>query len=354
MQNNTAPLNIFISTPMEPEQVERIRSVAPNDTEVLFDPDLFPPLRYIADHKGVEGFCRTPEQERRWREYLGRADVLWDFPPKDENGSGGMDLAPNVKWVQTTSSGVGQLVKNLGFQDSDLLVTTAKGVHAGPLSEFFLMTVLIYFKQLAHLKSEKAAHHWERYCGEDLAGKTLAIVGAGAVGRSVAETAQFMGMRTIATDVVVSSSQAGEMGFDEFFPIERLYEMLGEADVLVLSVPHTSETDKMIDAGAFDALKDGAVLVNIARGQVVDELALIEALRSGKIAFAGLDVFEVEPLPPENPLWDMPNVLISPHSASTVTSENAKITDIFCHNLRCYLDGRRDDMRNVLDKARMF
>ncbi|MBT3359576.1 MAG: D-2-hydroxyacid dehydrogenase [Rhodospirillales bacterium] len=354
MQEKAAPLNIFISTPLEPEQVEKIRAVAPDDVEVLFDPDLFPPLRYVADHKGVEGFQRTPEQDRRWRDYLGRADVLWDFAPKDADGTGGMDLAPNVKWAQTTSSGVGQQVKNLGFQDSDLLVTTAKGVHAGPLSEFFLLAVLIHFKRLAHLKNEQAAHHWERYCGEDLAGKTLAIVGVGAVGRRVAETARFLGMRTIATDVVVSASQASEMGFDEFFPIEQLHEMLGEADVLVLSVPHTPETDKMIDAGAFNALKDGAVLVNIARGQVVDELALIAALRSGKIAFAGLDVFEVEPLPPESPLWDMPNVLVSPHSASTVNSENAKITDIFCHNIRCYLDGRLDDMRNVLDKARMF
>ena len=354
MQEKAAPLNIFISTPLEAEQVERIRAVAPGDVEVVFDPDLFPPLRYIADHKGVEGFQLTPEQDRRWRDYLGRADVLWDFPPKNADGTGGMDLAPNVKWVQTTSSGVGQQVKNLGLQDSDLLVTTAKGVHAGPLSEFFLLAILIHFKRLAHLKDEQAAHHWERFCGEDLAGKTLAVVGAGAVGRRVAETGRFLGMRTIATDVVLTPSQAAEMGFDEFFPIDRLHAMLGEADVLVLSVPHTPETEKMIDAAAFAALKTGAVLVNIARGQVVDEAALIEALRSGKIAFAGLDVFEVEPLPPESPLWDMPNVLVSPHSASTVNSENAKITDIFCHNLRCYLDGRHGDMRNLLDKARMF
>ncbi|MEZ4570157.1 MAG: NAD(P)-dependent oxidoreductase [Thermomicrobiales bacterium] len=101
-------------------------------------------------------------------------------------------------------------------------------------------------------------------------------------------------------------------------------------------------------------MKDGVMLVNIARGQVVDEDALLEALRSGKIGFAALDVFRNEPLPPDSPFWDLPNVPISPHSASTGYGENGRITDIFCHNLRCYLDGRLDDMQNVLDKQRMY
>ena len=106
-----------------------------------------------------------------------------------------------------------------------------------------------------------------------------------------------------------------------------------------------------IDEAAFAALKPGAVLVNIARGQVIDQDALTRRLQSGQVAFAALDPFAVEPLDPNSPLWDLPNVLISPHSASTVESENRKITDIFCHNLRCYTEGRRDDMKNVLDKG---
>jgi phosphoglycerate dehydrogenase-like enzyme len=95
-------------------------------------------------------------------------------------------------------------------------------------------------------------------------------------------------------------------------------------------------------------------LINIGRGHVIDEEAMIEALGSGKIGFAILDVFQTEPLPEDSPLWDMPNVFVSPHSASTVATENGKITDIFCHNLRCYLDGRISDMKNILDKKRMF
>jgi phosphoglycerate dehydrogenase-like enzyme len=110
----------------------------------------------------------------------------------------------------------------------------------------------------------------------------------------------------------------------------------------------------MIDARAFAAMKKGVIFINIGRGQTVDEPRLIEALRSGHVAFAGLDVAAVEPLPDASPLWDMPNVFICPHSASTVFRENERITDIFCHNLACYLDGRRAEMRNILDKVRMY
>jgi phosphoglycerate dehydrogenase-like enzyme len=110
----------------------------------------------------------------------------------------------------------------------------------------------------------------------------------------------------------------------------------------------------MIDAAAIAAMRPGAAFVNIARGQIVDEQALIAALRSGHVGFAALDVAEVEPLPPESPLWDMPNVLISPHSASTPPGENAQIVGIFLHNLRCWMDGRVDAMRNVLDKHQMY
>jgi len=348
------PLTIFISTPLESEHVERIRSVAPERVSVIYEADLFPPTRYIADHHGKDGSYRSPEQEHRWRENIARADIFWDFPPKSADETGGIDLARNVKWVQTTSSGVGQLVVNLGLQHSDVIVTTASGVHAGPLAEFFMLGVLMHFKRLSHLKSEQNAHHWKRYCGDDLSGKVLAIVGAGRVGRHIAEVGRCFEMRVIASDVELAPDRAAELGFEKIFPNTGLHQMLAEADVVVLSVPHTPDTERMIDAHAFGAMKEGVVFVNIARGQVVDEHALIEAMRSGRIGFAVLDVFAIEPLPQDSPIWDMPNIIVSPHSASTVASENAKITDIFCHNLRCYLDGCIDKMKNVLDKSKMY
>jgi phosphoglycerate dehydrogenase-like enzyme len=142
--------------------------------------------------------------------------------------------------------------------------------------------------------------------------------------------------------------------FDEVRPISEMHAALAAADAVVLTVPHTPATENLFDAAAFAALRPGAAFVNIARGQVVDEDALIAALRSGRVGFAALDVARQEPLPADSPLWDMENVLISPHSASTVTSENAAITSIFAYNLRCWLDGRLGDMRNVLDKKLMY
>jgi phosphoglycerate dehydrogenase-like enzyme len=354
MNNDTAPLTVFITSPLEPEHVERIRAVAPGRVEVVYEPDLLPPTRYVADHKGREDFRRTPEQEARWRANLKRADALWDFPVPPEDGTPVAELLPRLKWVQTTSSGVGQLVTRLGLQDSDILVTTASGIHCEPLTEYVFMALLVHLKDLDRLRREQAAHRWERYCGEELAGKTLGILGAGRVGRAVAAAARFFDMRVIATDVQFTDSQSADPALDRQLPVEQLHTMLSEADVLVLCVPHTPETERMIDAAAFAAMKDGVVLVNIARGQVVDENELIAALRSGKVGFAALDVFETEPLPIDSPLWDMPNVLVTPHSASTVPSENRKITDFFCHNLRCFLEARTGDMRNVLDKEKMF
>lgn len=354
MARDGEKLNIYVATPLEPEHVDRIRAVDPERVEVVYDPDLLPPTRWVGDHDGVEGFALTADQEERFRSHLARADVLWDFPPSASDGADGLSLATNLKWIQTTSSGVGQRVKRLGLQHSDTLITTARGVHAGPLSEFVFLSLLSHVRRLRRLQDDQEKHRWERFCGDELEGKTLSIIGAGAVGRRVAAVGRSFGMRVVALARAGSEKTADGLGVDALFAPGELHDMLAETDALVLSVPHTAETDALIDEAAFAALKPGAVLVNVARGSVVDETALIESLASGRVAFAGLDVFAVEPLPAESPLWDMPNVLISPHSSSTATSENKKITDIFCHNLQCYLDGRTSDMINVFDKTKLY
>ncbi len=348
------PLNIFIASPLEPEQVERIRAVDPERLEVVHNPEVLPLKRYEADHTGAANFRRTPEQQARWRRCLGRADVLWDFPPRNPDGSGGLAYVPNVRWIQATSSGVGRRVEALGLLDSDLLITTARGVHAGPLTEFVFLILLSHVRKTASLAEQQRRHLWERFCGEELEGRTLAIVGAGEVGRRVASVGRGFGMRVVALASPGSRRSAAELGVDVLYPNDALHEMLAETDALVLSVPHTPETDRLIDAPALKALKPGAALVNIARGGVVNEPALLEALRDGHIALAGLDVFADEPLPADSPFWDMPNVIVSPHSSANAASENRKITDIFRYNLRCYLDGRYGDMRNVFRSARMY
>lgn len=345
---------VFITSPLEPEHVERMRSVDPKRVTVVYEPDLLPPTRYVGDHDGVEDFTRNPDQQRRWEQHLASADVLWDFPAVGSGTPGILEMAPKLSWVQTTSAGVGQLVKNLGLVDSDVMVTTASGVHARPLAEFAFMALLSHVKELKRLQRDQQARRWDRFCTDELDGKTLAIIGPGRIGRQVAAIGKAFGMRVLALGSRGGEERLAELGVDAVFTRDQLHAMLGLADAIVLSCPHTPETENLVDAAAFAAMKPGVMLVNIARGQVVDEPAMIDALASGQVGFAALDVFATEPLPADSPLWTMENVLVSPHSGSTATSENRKITDIFCHNMECYLDGRLDDMRNVLDKQRLY
>lgn len=337
---------IAIASPLEAEQVARIRA-ADSRLEVLYAPDLLPPVRYIADHKGAP-FTHTPEQQARWHAMLRRAEILWDLPSATD-----LPVSAALRWIQTTSTGVGQAVTQLGLPP-DVLVTTARGVHAGPLAEFVFMALLLHWRGLHHLEAEQRAHRWTRYCGEAVAGRRLVLVGAGDLARGCANLARAFGLHTIA--VTNNPARPREHGalFDEIVPVSALHTTLARADAVVVTVPHTPATESLIDAAAFAAMPPGTAFVNIARGQVVDEDALIAALRRGQLGFAALDVARTEPLPADSPLWDLPNVLISPHSASTVRTENAAIVDIFLENLTCWLDGRPRDMRNRLDRTLMY
>ena len=340
--------SIFITSPLEEEHVSRIRARVPDGFSVVFEPDLLPPTRYVADHKGVETFSRTPEQEVRWAEHLRRATILWDFP------STGLEAAPNVRWVQTTSSGVGPLIGKLGLVNHPVIITTARGIHAGPLAEFAMMALLMHTKRVEHLRAEQRAHSWARYCGTDLRGRAMAVVGAGRVGAEVGRLAHAFGMRVLSVVNRPAPERAAELHADEIMGSDRLADAISRADCVTVCAPHTNETENMINAEVIARMKPGVVFVNIGRGQLVDESALVEALRRGDIGFAALDVARVEPLPDDSPLWDMPNVLISPHSASTVESENEKIADIFIENLRHFAVGETSRMVNVFDKKRMY
>jgi phosphoglycerate dehydrogenase-like enzyme len=256
--------------------------------------------------------------------------------------------------VQTTSAGVGQYVKGLGLQDSDILVTTASGTHAEPLTEFVFAALLYHSKRFSELQAWQTAHTFVRHCGRELSGQTLAILGPGRIGRKIAQVGRVFGMTTWAMASSYDPSRASELGVDRLFPRDELKTMLSGADAVVISTPHTPDTEDLIGAAEIASLKRGVVLINIARGLVIDEVAMIDALRSGQIGFAALDVFRAEPLPVDSPLWDLPNVLIDPHSASTAPSENRKITDIFIRNLHCYLDGRFSEMSPILDKKRLY
>jgi phosphoglycerate dehydrogenase-like enzyme len=338
---------IMIASPLEAEHVALIRETH-RDIQVLYDPALLPTPRYIADHKGAP-FTRTPLQQARWQEMLAEADILWDLPAEAD-----LPHLSNLKWIQTTSTGVGPYVAALGLAERDILVTTARGVHARPLAEFVFMALLSHWRGLAHLQAEQKAHSWVRMCGEEVAGRRLVIIGAGDLARGCARLARAFDMPTIAVARDPAKARAHNDLFDAVVPTSEMHKALAQADAVVVTVPHTAATENMIDARAFAAMPQGVAFVNIARGTVVDEDALVEACASGRIGFAALDVARVEPLAKDSPLWDMRNVLISPHSASTVTSENRRITEIFRHNLLCWIDGRLDGMRNVLDKTLLY
>jgi glyoxylate/hydroxypyruvate reductase len=332
------PYTVLIASYLEPEHVARLRQVD-GRLQIIYEPSLLAVPSYPADHYGVPQ--RTPEQEARWRELLGQADILFDFDYSHRPDL--PELAPQLRWVQASSAGIGQFVKRYGY-DTRLpatIFTTSSGIHARPLAEFCVMAMLMHFKQALPMLRNQQRRRWERFAGTDLEGRTLAVVGLGHIGNQVAQMACQLGLTVIGTNAA-----APEPCVQRLFPPERLHEMLPLADVLVLSVPHTPRTEKMIGKQQLDLLKPGAYLINIARGAVVDEPALIAALRSGHLGGAALDVFEQEPLPETSPLWDMENVLVNPHSASTSDRENERLTDLFCDNLRRFVHGQ--PLRNVL------
>jgi phosphoglycerate dehydrogenase-like enzyme len=337
---------ILITSYIEPEHVERIRRVDER-LEVIYEPELLRPPRYAADHNGDPAFQRTPEQERRWRGLLARAEILFDIDPTHRADL--PDVARNARWVQATSAGIGQLVQENHYDTRmpKTVFTTASGVHRRPLAEFVVMAMLMHHKGALRVIRAQQRRHWERYAGTDMEGRTLAIVGLGRVGAEIARLCRALGMRVIGTDLRFVPDVV-----DHYYEPSRLHAMLPQTDVLVLIVPHTPQTENLIGARELALLPRGAYVINIARGAVVDEPALIEALRSGHLAGAALDVFAEEPLPPHSPLWEMPTVMVSPHSASTSDRENRRITDLFCDNLRRYLAG--EQLRNVLDPRLMY
>ncbi len=338
----TDPQNTYqlcFASYLEPEYVERIRQVD-RRLNVQYEPELLATPQYPADHYGSPQ--RTPEQEARWRSLLGQADILFDFDYSHRQEL--PDLAPRVQWIQASSAGIGQYVKRYGYDRRmpHTIFTTASGIHARPLAEFCLAAMIMHFKGIYFAIRNQQRKHWERYAGTDLEGRTLAVIGLGSIGAEVATLACEMGMNVIGTDTKQPAPCV-----DRFFTPEQLNDMLPLADVLVLSVPHTPKTEKLLGKAELLRMKPGAYLINIARGAVVDQQALIEALQSRHLGGAALDVFDEEPLPETSPLWEMDNVLVSPHSASTSDRENERLTDLFCENLRRFLDGQ--PLRNVLN-----
>ena len=340
-------VKVMITFFLEPELVEKIQNLDPR-IEVLYKPELMGRPRYQSHHVGFQG---TPEQEKEWLEMMSQAEVIFGYIGRSHLRDL-PKLAPNLKWNQSPSTGIGQMVYRGGLTESDIVFTTAGGVHVRPLSEFVIMSMLMFVKNAFRMAEEKEKHNWERYCGTELRDKTLAVISLGRTGKEIARLASCFDMRVIGTKRHIEGVDPQSLNVEKLYHWTDLHDILSEADFVVLTIPHTSETEGLIGEKEFAAMKEGSVLINIARGTVYDEPAFIRALESGHLSGAAIDVAAKEPLPPESPLWDMPNVIVSPHSASTADSENWKLTDLLCENLRRYLD--KQPLRNVLDKKKLY
>jgi len=342
-------VKVLITFIIEPNLIRKIKEVD-SRVEVLYEPDLLGRPRYPCDQHGTP-VQHTSAQEKRWSDLLSQTEVLFGYV-LHTNISELPKAAPRLKWVQSPSAGVGQWVKRTGFSDLEIHLTTASGIHATPLAEFSMMAMLWFVKDAPRMIAEKERRHWERYAGTTLKGKTIAVIGLGSIGQEVARLARSFGMHVIGTKRSTDGVDPVSLNVESLYPRTALKTMLAQADFVVICLPHTLETEGLMGEEELAAMKPGAVLINIARGIIVDEVALINALNSGRLSGAALDVQTKEPLPPDSPLWGMPHVLLSPHSGSNVDSENVELVKLFCDNLRRYLDGK--PLRNVLDKNLLY
>ncbi|MEW6547813.1 MAG: D-2-hydroxyacid dehydrogenase [Bacillota bacterium] len=255
--------------------------------------------------------------------------------------------ARRLKWVHAPAAGVDRLLTP-ELVSSPVLVTCSRGLHAHSLSEHTFALMLALARRLPDFWEDRRFRRWERREGRVLAGGTLLVLGLGAVGVEVARKGVAFGMRVLG----IRRAPGPVPGVEEVAGPDSLHRMLGRADWVVLCVPLTAETRKMIGERELKAMKPSACLINVARGEVVDEPALVAALKAGWIAGAGLDVFATEPLPPQSELWGLPNVVLTPHMGGSMEDYEERALEIFVDNLRRFLAG--EPLLNVVDKQRGY
>jgi phosphoglycerate dehydrogenase-like enzyme len=286
-------------------------------------------------------------------EVLGETEILLSNPvvPGDI-----LQRAPRLKWVQLTSAGADRLMDSELVRSGRAFVTTASGIHAVPIGEYVIGAMLAFAKGLPRAFRGQQDNAWRPYLPTELEGATVGILGLGAIGRHVAKLAMGFGMRVLATrrsqTKRASGAEAGEQSVDEMFPPGEITALLAECDYVVVAVPLTAESRHLVGEAELRAMKPNAVIVNIARGPVVDQPALIHALKAGAIGGAALDVTDPEPLPPDSELWSLDNVMITPHVSGGTPKYMDRAIELFCDNLRRYLAG--EPLRNIVDPNRGY
>lgn len=277
-------------------------------------------------------------------QHLAEADIAYGLPPVGELGK-----ARKLRWIQLGSAGVPQ---NLGpaCLPAKITVTNLAGLYGPTIAEHALAMMLMLSRNLQIVRDQQMAGKWDREVAKtmtDLFGKTLAVIGTGNIGQNIARLARAFGMRVVGcrrTDQPCPQ-------VDQIYPLKNLHAMLGEADYIAVAAPSTVRTDGMLGSPEFKAMKQGVVYINVSRGTIAQEPALLNALQSGHVAAAGLDVFAVEPLAANHPFWKMPNVLVSPHYSGETMNLSAQPSQRFARNLNAWLTGDELEGRVNLEQG---
>lgn len=244
--------------------------------------------------------------------------------------------SPKLRWIHSLAAGVDCFLHS-PILEGKVLLTNSSGIHGIPMSEHAFAMMLSFSRGLHRYSRYQMEGRWQRDVHlTELRGKTLGIIGLGGIGREVARLGNAFGMRVIAVKRTPGSPPEG---VNRVVSLEGLEMVLKDSDYLVVTVPLTQETQGLIGAKQLEMMKSTAILINMARGEVVDEVALATALAENTIAGAGLDVFETEPLPSDSPLWQLENCIITPHCAAVSPQYMTRATDLFCRNLDAYLKG---------------
>jgi phosphoglycerate dehydrogenase-like enzyme len=288
--------------------------------------------------KRIQLVVATPEEAKK---HLADAEVVAAFPMRMPD----ISLMPQVKWLHSFSAGVDKILSPKVAQ-SKVILTNSSGVHATPIAETILAYCLMFARGFIDTIREQRQKQWNKnYNSAELRDSTMLVVGLGAIGMETARIANAFGMHVIATARTKKKKPAFIARFETS---EKLDDFLPLADYIIITLPHTKDTHHLFDKQKFALMKKSAVVINIGRGGIIKESDLIEALRQKSIAGAGLDVFEKEPLPADSPLWDMPNVIITPHHSGLSLRYMDRAVDVFCENLKAYLKG--ESLPNKVDK----
>lgn len=330
------PVNVVLAIRVDERQVARIAAVSPR-LVVTYRPELLPAggLTGAVPAGDPEDGVASSGKAARWRDLLAEAEIMLGFDWEDPGNL--LRRAPRLRWVQADSAGIGEFVAAHGLADDRLQLTTASGVHGQPIAEHVLAGMLHFAKRFPDLAEWKAAREWRPYTPVELAGSEVLIIGLGAIGRTVARLCAAVGMR-----VSGLRRTGGPLppGVSHVLTRAELDERLPDFSFVVLAAPLTPHTHHVLDRSRIERLRRGAVVINVGRGALIDEEALVVALTRGGLGGAVLDVFETEPLPAASPLWSLPNVVITAHSCGAVTEEPDRIVDVFVDNLGRYLSGQ--------------